>query len=513
MRLRRLGEPEHHRHHDLAALSPSIRSFARKNSRMTRWWQPVSNLRIKCCYQSEEKTAESSASSTQDSKRRLGRLGPDAWQALSLAITGSCWQKTLTIHDLLFMAAVSKETLTIVQGIVCKAKVMLFSETAHASSCLDGSCLDWDRNRMEGSECPSLQIRWLEDFLSQPAGEQLYADIGFVEDSQQLIFGRSLEGLRAALREALPVAFGDLHMEVEAVRNISRPTKTVLDTLRAAQPEIVGVEAARSCASLEDCDGSAQGLAVHDLPSWAHCVQQLTRVLGTRKKVSVESTYGLPWPGFGASKDAIHARAQEQQVGGGHNSIHDDSTAEQVGLKLAPIHGTVHWSQLTPLLLQAFGPAWFETGSVSVHFVNMVGHRQPVRAFIAKPDPSKSAQQLDIWMEHLDGRLVFEGTASVGLQPGEMTTMAQSKIARMKPVSGKLLFTRHDPGTRSLEPESAKIEFDKVIGPLFPFTHRRKLEIITEFHPWFSEEAGHTSPWGKPILPPESFNQIMLGAV
>ena len=24
----------------------------------------------------------------------------------------------------------------------------------------------------------------------------------------------------------------------------------------------------------------------------------------------------------------------------------------QVGLKLAPIHGTVHWSQLTPLLLE-----------------------------------------------------------------------------------------------------------------------------------------------------------------
>ena len=67
---------------------------------------------------------------------------------------------------------------------------------------------------------------------------------------------------------------------------------------------------------------------------------------------------------------------------------------------------------------------------------------------------------------------------------------AQSKIARMKPVSGKLhsqlpiypsgpsggsffdragpesrlLFTRHDPGTRSLEPESAKIEFDKAFN-------------------------------------------------
>ena len=41
-----------------------------------------------------------------------------------------------------------------------------------------------------------------------------------------------------------------------------------------------------------------------------------------------------------------------------------------------------------------------------------VGHRQPVRAFIAKPDPSKSAQQLDIWMEHLDGPELRESTCS-----------------------------------------------------------------------------------------------------
>ena len=28
--------------------------------------------------------------------------------------------------------------------------------------------------------------------------------------------------------------------------------------------------------------------------------------------------------------------------------------------------------------------------------------------------------------------------------------------------------------------------------------------MITEFHPWFSEEAGASSPWGRPILPPET---------
>ena len=74
----------------------------------------------------------------------------------------------------------------------------------------------------EGGTCAFLAAVQVEDFLSQPAGEQLYADIGFVahphyctlrfsvsrktelagcqvEDSQQLIFGRSLEGRRNEL--------------------------------------------------------------------------------------------------------------------------------------------------------------------------------------------------------------------------------------------------------------------------------------------------------------------------
>ena len=54
-----------------------------------------------------------------------------------------------------------------------------------------------------------------------------------MENAQQLVFGKNLEGLRASLRaagdrfgfgfrlEALPAAFGDVEIDVEAVRNIS----------------------------------------------------------------------------------------------------------------------------------------------------------------------------------------------------------------------------------------------------------------------------------------------------
>lgn len=198
-------------------------------------------------------------------------------------------------------------------------------------------------------------------------------------------------------------------------------------------------------------------------------------------------------------------------MGGGHKAIHDDETAAKIGFGAAPIHGTVHWSQFTPLLLQAFGRAWFETGSISVHFVTPVSHLQPVRAFLARPEPGKLAQQVDIWMEHMDGRVVLEGTASVGLKLGEMKTMAQSKIESIKPVKGSLLFVRHPVGTKTTNVETARIDFNSEVGPLFPFTLNQKLEIITEFHPWFTEEGGQLSPWGRAVLPPEALNQIMLG--
>lgn len=206
-----------------------------------------------------------------------------------------------------------------------------------------------------------------------------------------------------------------------------------------------------------------------------------------------------------------HNDLQQQEVGGGHKAIHDDATAATIGFAAAPIHGTVHWSQFTPLLLQAFGAAWFETGSISVHFVTPVAHLQPTRAFMAAPQPVGHGQTAEIWMEHVDGRVVLEGTASVRLKPPELQTRAAKSMAKARPVKGELLFVRHSTGTRSLNVETARIDFDKQIGPLFPFTLNRKLQIITEYHPWFGEDTGAESPWGRAVLPPECLNAIMLG--
>jgi hypothetical protein len=200
-----------------------------------------------------------------------------------------------------------------------------------------------------------------------------------------------------------------------------------------------------------------------------------------------------------------HNDLQEQEVGGGHKAIHDDETAAAAGFSGAPIHGTVHWSSFTPLLLDIFGQEWFERGTISVSFKNIVTHLQPVKAFIEKP--AAGQQQVMIWMEHVDGQMVLDGTASV-CDGGE--TMVDQQIARIKPVGGQLVFIPQPIGTKTVGEETAEIKWGEPIGPLFPFTLDRKLEIITEWHPWFSKEHGGDSPWGRPILPPEALNQILF---
>merc|ERR1719401_106424 len=90
--------------------------------------------------------------------------------------------------------------------------------------------------------------------------------------------------------------------------------------------------------------------------------------------------------------------------------------------------------------------------------------------------------------------------------------MAQSKITGIKPVKGSLAFVRYPVGTASTNTEPAIVNSEGEIGPMFPFTYKDKLECITEYHPWFDKEMGTSSPWGRPIIPPECWNQILLGS-
>ena len=62
-------------------------------------------------------------------------------------------------------------------------------------------------------------------------------------------------------------------------------------------------------------------------------------------------------------------------------SIHDDKTASKLGFRGGTVAGSVHMDQFPPLLIEAFGPQWFETGSLSLYFRNATTDGEPVQAF------------------------------------------------------------------------------------------------------------------------------------
>jgi len=149
---------------------------------------------------------------------------------------------------------------------------------------------------------------------------------------------------------------------------------------------------------------------------------------------------------------------------------------------------------------------------LSVHFKTPVSHLQPVKAFMEIKAPTfigEKQRTARIWMEHLDGRVVLEGTASCGLKKGQETTEADKRMQQIKPVKGKLVWNVLDLGSKS-STAPVRIDFGKIIDGLFPFTVEDKLEIITEYSPWYAKEFGVTSPWGRPIVTLEGLNQIML---
>lgn len=186
--------------------------------------------------------------------------------------------------------------------------------------------------------------------------------------------------------------------------------------------------------------------------------------------------------------------------------MHDADQAEKLlGTRDAPIHGPMHLSQFTPLLLEVFGHEWFARGTISVHFRKMVSHLVPVQAHI-EPPPAGHAEgrSARVWLTFKDGSLALEGTASLGDAPGSMVA---SQIAKVKPPKEELIIMKGvEVGQRSGRVKVCIRDWDMDLRKLghgtFPYTVREKLAIITEPHPWFTETGGKTSPWGRAVVPP-----------
>lgn len=100
-------------------------------------------------------------------------------------------------------------------------------------------------------------------------------------------------------------------------------------------------------------------------------------------------------------------------------SIHNDAVASKLGFKGGTVPGSVHMDQFVPMLLDLYGPRWFETGDISLYFTQATVDAEPVRAVVA---PGEGRARLTMYNE--PGALICRGTAS-GQAPDSLSELSQ----------------------------------------------------------------------------------------
>ena len=173
----------------------------------------------------------------------------------------------------------------------------------------------------------------------------------------------------------------------------------------------------------------------------------------------------------------------------GEGSIHDDATAQGLGFRGGTVAGSIHMDQFPPLLVEAFGPSWFETGSLSLHFRNATTDGEPVQAIIERP-PAPTDAQSAVRMLREDGLLVAEGTASVGTS-GAPTHLSSIDLRPSDP--SELVLLREVRAGDPLE------EYEEAVDGA---GLRTRIEggRLTEPLDWYTG----SSPWGGPIAYPSA---------
>ena len=182
------------------------------------------------------------------------------------------------------------------------------------------------------------------------------------------------------------------------------------------------------------------------------------------------------------------------RAGSRNLNIHEDETAQRLGFRGGTIPGSIHMDQFVPLLLEAFGPAWFETGSLSLNFKNATIDREEVVAMLASP-PRRTDVQVEARMERPDGTIVAIGTASVG-DPGEPAHLHAIDLRPADPSELRIL-SGVQPGATRLH-HTARIESPAVA---------RRIEDggLLDALPWYTGP----SPWGGAIANPSAVVQLL----
>jgi hypothetical protein len=178
-------------------------------------------------------------------------------------------------------------------------------------------------------------------------------------------------------------------------------------------------------------------------------------------------------------------------------SIHDDATASALGFRGGTVAGSVHMDQFAPLLIEAFGPRWFETGSLSLYFRNATTDNEPVQAFVGRPPAGATDVQVRAWATTGNDVIVGEGTAGIG-NPAEPSALRSRDLRPVDPSQLRML--------SQLKPGESLGELT-----LTASAERMRSSIgqgaMTEPLDWYTG----ASPWGGPVASPSAVVELLFG--
>lgn len=170
-------------------------------------------------------------------------------------------------------------------------------------------------------------------------------------------------------------------------------------------------------------------------------------------------------------------------------SIHDDATARRLGLRGGTIAASTHFDQFPPVLIDVFGPAWFERGSLSVYFRHATTDGEPVQVFVGRPPADNLSAQMMAEMRTDAGIVVAEGTAAIG-DTSEPTALHQRDLRHdgddLRILAG---LAQGDP----IGPSAGRID-----GPAQSV--RLDQGLVSEPLDWYRDG----SPWGGPVAVPSA---------
>jgi len=188
----------------------------------------------------------------------------------------------------------------------------------------------------------------------------------------------------------------------------------------------------------------------------------------------------------------IQARNWSADAGSG--SIHDDATAAKLGFRGGTVAGNIHMDQYAAVLVEAFGPTWFERGGLSLYFMNATTDGEAVRVTADEPDRWRSP--INVAMFRDDGLQVSGGTASLydhshsALQRRDLKPTDPAALRILKPLNVGDSLGQYQIGVDTKR-----------------FAERVQAGLISDPLPWYSGE----SPWGGAICSPSLLVELLWG--